>query len=305
MSKKYIFLLSIIALLAVMAFMYQGWWQPRQVVAVKPINFLAQIKWEEVDKIIVSRGESPTILKKDGERWRVEATGEWFVNDLLMQTMEKAWQTAAQSDLLLASNQPEAKKDFQTDSGLAVELWQGDKSLGAWGLGLHNGLYTYISPVGAPETYEAKGNLRAAFDYEEWRDFSIWNEPANELTSLQFNNGQNFKLVKEKDGWVLASNRQVKLNQGKVDRLAVLMAELSASAISDEEQANTGLADSRFKITATGQDVNRQLIIGHERVVDKKPTGEFYVKTNLNNNVYLIRRDQRDIFALTVKDLQD
>lgn len=294
----------IVIILAVLTFAYNTWWLPKKNAATRMDNFLAKIDIAKVDKIIIKRAETDVILSKAGQRWRVNSPGEWFVHPLLMDAVFQGWQKAAGNDLVLVSNNPEIKKDFQLDDDLTVEFFQADDRLGAWVIGSSSGLTTYLSSVDDQATYEVKGDLRGVFAYEEWRDFSVWRETDMSFNSLEVQyNGRGFKLFKEGDEW-LAADRSIKLNQGKVDRLVSLMTDLSASGIAEDQTGDYGLAKSRFKIIAGG-GVDRQLVIGSERMAAGLATGEFYIKTTQNDNIYLIRRDQRDIFAVALKDLQD
>jgi hypothetical protein len=254
----------------------------------------------KVDKITVKRGETTTTLTKEGERWRVEAPGQWYVNKLLVDNFNQAWQTAAGSEIFLASNNQAAQADFKTDaSGLTVKFFQNNNQLGAWQIGLARGGYTYLAPVGATATYEAKGDLRGAFDYAEWRDMVMWTGPA-EITKLTIKRGrETIDLVKENNVWLLATNKKLKLKQERLAQIVSLMTNLSASSLPDAKQTATGLDRGALVIEAGGQNFKRVLTIGQAKSAD-----EVYAKTNQNDNIYLIRKDQAGILNVKLAELR-
>ncbi len=300
MSKKNLILLLVLALLLGLSAVYQLWWLPRVNNASREKNFLADINFKQVDKIIVKRGETATTLIRDGQRFKVQTAGDWQVNNLLTEAMNQAWQTAAGNPLFLVSQNKAAQADFKTDgSGLTVKFFQSDRQVGEWRLGLTRADYTYLSLPDSEATYEVKGDLRSAFDYAEWRDMVIWTAPA-EITKLTIKRGrQTINLVKENDSWLLVSDKKIKLKQDRVAQIASLMTNLSASSLPGAKETATGLDKSALIIEAGGQNLKRVLTVGQAKSAD-----EVYVRTDQNNNVYLIRKEQIDILNVGLSDLR-
>ncbi len=301
--KKNLILSIILVILLALAAAYQYWYLPRVNNSTQENNFLAKIDIVKADKIVIKRGEIETTLIKEGDRFKVQAPGEWYVNKLVAQTMIQSWQTADSGTVFLVSHNKDAKPEFKTDGGLVVKIFQGNNQQGAWVLGLTRAGYTYISHVGSDDTYEVQGNLRSAFDYQEWRDFAIWPPATGAFTALKISRGKDvLQLQKQGADWFLSGDKKTKLKLDKLNQVLALMSDLSASSIADAKETDNGLASSQFKIEASGQGINRLLLIGKER--KDKSASEVYVKTNQNNNVYLIRTQERDIFNLSLKDLR-
>ncbi len=300
MSRKNLILLLVLAILLGLSAVYQLWWLPRVNNASREKNFLADINFKQVDKIIVKRGETATTLIRDGQRFKVQTAGDWQVNNLLTEAMNQAWQTAAGNPLFLVSQNKAAQADFKTDgSGLTVKFFQSDRQVGEWRLGLTRADYTYLSLPDSEATYEVKGDLRSAFDYAEWRDMVIWTAPA-EITKLTIKRGrQTINLVKENDSWLLVSDKKIKLKQDRVAQIASLMTNLSASSLPGAKETATGLDKSALIIEAGGQNLKRVLTVGQAKSAD-----EVYVRTDQNNNVYLIRKEQIDILNVGLSDLR-
>jgi hypothetical protein len=90
-----------------------------------------------------------------------------------------------------------------------------------------------------------------------------------------------------------------------VAQILGLMNDLSASSIADSPATDTGLDKSNLIIEADGQNLKRILTIGQAKPAGSQPSNEFYAKTNQNDNIFLIRQDQRDILNVGLKELKN
>ena len=198
-----------------------------------------------------------------------------------------------------------AKKGFKVDEGLLVSLFSGGNQVGSWALGINRFGYTYISPSDSDKVYEVKGNLRSAFDYQEWRNFLIWNDNFENFDKLKISRGREVLSFAKKDGnWFLTTDNKIKLNQDKVKGIIMAMSGLNASSLPDDKEVDLKLDKIDLKIEASGQDVDNVLSVGQQKMVGNQPAGEFYVKTNKNNNIYLISKSQFQTLDVGLQDLQ-
>lgn len=305
MSKKNLILFLILLALIALFFVYQSWWLPKVAQHGRLDNFLAQVDFNQVDKMAVKRQGVETVLIKEGDKWRVQGAGEWYVNNLLIDVINETWQEAATGTIAVVSTSQEAKKDFKTDGDLTLTLFKQDQQLGAWALGMSQGGVGYVSVLESPETYEVKANLRSAFDYEEWRDFAIFKTDPDKLTKIKLTQtGQTIVLTKTKAGWQVAGNDKLKLNQDKVANLIMALSSLSAKTIPDQKIADTGLSKNIWMVEATGEGIKNILIIGQEEIVNKQPSGNLFVKTSASSNIYLVDKSTVGIFQVSLKDLK-
>ena len=303
MNKKNLILLIILLILIGLAVVYQFWWLPRNDNKNQEVNFLAKVDIAKVDKIIVKRNGTETVLIKAGDKWKVQADGDWRVNNLLMEKIVQVWQGASNGSIFLASGDKETKDKFKTDGSLSVKMFEGDKQAGSWAIGLTSAGYNYVSPEGSDSTYGIWGDLRSAFDYVEWRDFSIWEKQGdfNKITIRR--DKESFVLEKNGNDWVLSADKKNKVNQERIAQIAALMENLSASSIAEIKTGDTGLDKSKLIIEAEAAGSKRILIVGKEQLVNGKASGEFFVKTNQNNNIYLITKEQKSVLEAGKTDL--
>jgi hypothetical protein len=304
MNKKNLILLIILAALLGVAAVYQYFWLPKQNISGRQANWLAKIDFATVDKIEIKLNGRATTLNKEGERWRVAGDGAWYVNDVLADNFTQAWQTVASSSLFIVSTDKNAKADFKTDGSFTLKLSAGNNQVADLAIGLTRAGYTYISPAGSDTSYEVGGDLRSAFDYEEWRDLSIFNSGSDKINQVKITQGKN-SLTLAKDGavWQVAGNNKIKLNQDKVARIISLTGELSANSIPDQKSKDTGLDKSTWTVEATGEGVKNILIIGREAVPDKQPSGSLFVKNATSPNIYLLGKNIAGVFQVNLKDL--
>lgn len=285
---------------------YQYLWLPKKTDSAKQENWLAKINFNEVDKIIVKRDGQETVLNKDGERWRVVGDGDWYVNNSLVDNFKQAWQTSASSSMFLVSNDKNTKADLKTDGSFNVKLSAKNNQLADLAIGLTRAGYTYVSPAGSDTSFEAGGDLRSAFDYEEWRDLTIFNTGSDKISQIKITqNNNSLILKKDNNSWQVVGNTKIKLNQDKVGRMVALMGELSANSIPDQKAKDTGLDKTTWTVEATGEGIKNVLIIGQDEIVAKKPSGNLFVKTPANSNIYLLGKNLTGVFQANLKDLTD
>lgn len=304
MNKKNLILLLVLALLIAASAVYQYLWLPKTSPSGQQENWLAKVNFSEVDKIVVTREGKVTTLNKEGERWRVAGEGTWYVHDVLVENFTRGWQTSATFSMFIVSNNKDTKASFKTDGSFNLKLSAKNNQLIDLNLGSNRAGYTYVAKADSDASFEVGGDLRAPFDYEEWRDLSIFNTGQENIKQIKIVQGKNsLVLVKTKDLWEVAGNAKLKLNQNKVSRMASLMGDLSASSIPDQKTKDTGLDKNNWTVEATGEGIKNVLIIGQEKVQDKQPSGDLFVKSSASSNIYLLGKNLTGIFQINLKDL--
>lgn len=304
MNKKNLILLIILLVLGGVAGIYQYLWLPKTADSATQENWLAKVDLAQADKMIIQREGKETVLNKDGARWRVVGEGVWYVEDILVDNLKNNWATATSSKMFVVSNDKKTKTDFKTDGSLNVKLLSGDKLLTELSIGLTRAGYTYVAKANFDSTFEVGGDLRSAFDYDEWRDLSIFSGGADIIKQIKITqNKTSISLKKEGDNWQLVGNAKIKLNQDKVARIASLMGELSANSIPDQKSNNTGLDKNNWTVEAMGDGFKNVLIIGQEAMRGKEVSGDLFVKSATNANIYLLGKNLAGVFQANLKDL--
>lgn len=296
MKKTNLILAAVLVILLGLAVLYRGPFKRWQEASGQPKNFLAELEADKLDKAELGAPVRLT-LTKEAAGWQVDdgklkaPASPALVEELLSQL-----KAAQQGKLELVSTREERQAEFETgQSGFVVKLYQGGKKTELV-IGKMTSDYagSYLGRPGDPNTYRpAAINLASLFKIEEWRDTAIFREgDASKIAKLrlQFPSKQHF-LEKRGEDWYEGAT---KLDRNKVQPIVDRLAVLSAVKIPAQDFAPTGLAKSRLIIQATGEGIDRTLMLGQ---ADKD--GLVYAKTASSDLIYLIDKADYQVLERT------
>ncbi|MFH1522927.1 MAG: DUF4340 domain-containing protein [Patescibacteria group bacterium] len=319
MSKKNLFLGGILVILVVIAYIYQGPLKEWRESISKPKNFLANVNIDEIDKLEIIKSEVVTILERDSDRWKIEGTKDFYVEDSLANTLVKAISDATKGDLELVSKNKDKKIDYKTEgSGVEVKLYNGEKQVSDFIVGLMSldNERVYISQSGLDKTYSTTVNLFNPLYRNEWRDNTIFDTDKEKITKIRFQYpNREFTIEKRevledspKEGeqevqveWGGVLPYKFAVSKEKADEIVGIMANLKAANIPEQDFSATGLEKNSIIIEASGEEINNILMIGGASA----DNGDlYYAKKGNSDNIYLINKEQKDGLDKRIIDLK-
>ncbi len=291
--NKNLKLFLVLIVLAALAWIYAGPFQSFKNKLSSPKNFLSKVRVEKLEKIEIKGGRKDVVLKKEGERWKIDGTRDFYVEDSLAKNMIEELEKAVDSDLELASSNKEKKNRFQTgEGGVKVKLiWDEDKDR-EFVVGKmtpdFNG--TYIAEVEGEDTYSVRSKLSGLFNYAEWYDKTIFNADNKKISKIRFQYpNKEFTIEKVEDKWEGTIPYKFEVSEEKANEVLGVMSRLRAASIPEQTFENTDLDKHLMIIQATGEGLDNTLMIGKEN-----EEGFFYAKKSDNDNIYLISKTERD-----------
>jgi hypothetical protein len=320
MNKKNLILGIILIVLVAAAWIYQGPFKDWRTNSGKAKNFLFGVDIDGITAIKIGRFGQETTLEKDGDRWKIGGTKDFYADPDVISAALSALKDAAGAEMTLVSKNEDAKPQFQTDdmTGVKVTLMNGGQEAANFVVGKTGSDYasTYLSPGGA-ETYScAAANISYAFSQPDWYDKIIFSSDKNQISQIRFQYPSREFTITEvtENGYEGAENNETatatktwagtlpykfKVSADKVDPILDIMSNLTASDVPAQTFDGTGLEKHNIIIEATGDGFNNTLMIG-----DDNGDEMYYAKKGDSDNIYLITKEQRDALDKTSMDLR-
>lgn len=310
MNKKNLVLGGVLAVLILVAFLYQGPLKTWRENFGKPDNFLKELSLDQVTRIELEKpGEVIAFVKVDS-KWKIDGTKDFWLSDAQAALIENSQNEVKKATLELVSENPGKKADFQTDeSGLKLKLMNGNEIMNEYIIGKVASDFqsTYISDVDSEKTYLVKVALNAAFNQGEWFDRTIFSVESDKITKVRFQYpDRNFtmEIVGEGDDaqWKGTEPYVFSVKKEKIEEILNIMSSLSAEEIPEQTFDGTGLENHSIIVQATGDGVDNTIMIGNAKklaVVEgvEETEGEeelYFVKKGDSDNIYLITKEERD-----------
>ena len=270
----------------------------------KASNFLSDLEVEAVNKVKVSYHGSEIELLKQGEKWQIASTKDFYVDDSTSHLLNEQLTILAKADFNLVSENKDKKGSFQTDeSGAKVEIFYNDESLkfvvGKVGVSFGS---TYISREDDDSTYLLSANISSLFNREEWRDRKIFSSNREEINKIRFQYPDSeFTIEKNEDGWAgtLPYKFTVDDEGDSLVNVLNLMSNLSAQSIPAQSFDGTGLEEHSIIIEASSDNYTNTIMVGG---IDDN--GAYFVKRGDSDNIYLIDEVSQSSFDIRIKDLK-
>lgn len=310
MSKKNIILGGILLVLILISYLYnspyKNWRENRN----QGKNFFAGIDLQAVNAIKIKRADQETILKKIGDKWKVDGTKDFYLDDSVAESVKTSLEAAQKSVFEIVGNNQEKKKDFKTDnSGVEVKLSLDDKELltfiiGDTGLNYQD---TYISQSNVNQTFAVKAFLASAFDRDDWRGKKIFKTDKEKISKIRFqypdreftiNRGEK-KKDSEDYVWNGTLPYNFEVSTEKVNQVFDILTDLSAIEIPQQTFAGTGLEKSAIIVQVAGDGVDNILMIGN-----KDKDDNYFAKRGDSDNIYLITKEQKEVLDKKIEGMK-
>lgn len=302
MNKKNLILGGVLLFLIVLAYAYQGPLKKWQSKLGKSTSLLAKIDTAKIDKMeIIKDGKTFIVENKDG-KWIVSGTKGFPVKNEMITGLFNEIIKAKNLETALISTNKNKKSEFKTDdSGIIFKFYSADKQTADLVVGKSGSDFasTYVSKIGSNETYLVKASL-AKYIQGDLRDASIFSTDKGKITKIRFQYPQSNFIIENKDGkWMGISPWKFSVNKDKVEKIASIMANLSAAEIPEQTFDGTGLEKNLIIVQATGDGVDNTIMIGNDN-----GQALFYAKKGDSDNIYLVSKETRDLLKKTIAQLR-
>jgi hypothetical protein len=310
MNKKNAILGGILLILVALAYAYSNPYKEWRRESGKPDNFFANVQINDLSKISVEGDGQNMAIEKINNQWRVEGTKDFFLKDDVAGDLIEGLKNAVKADFEIMSENPEKKKDFQTDDefGMKLALFIGENEVAAAIVGkLTNDFSgTYISKSDDNKTYVIKTDLRNALARQDWYNMSIFDNDPNVITKVRFQYpGREFSVEKSEDTWKGVLPYAFKVDDKKIETIVNLMSKIRAEEIPEQTFDNTGLDKHEIIIQATGDGIDNVLMIGSAKKTDKKGDKVlYYAKKGSSDNIYLITENDKNELSKQISQLK-
>jgi hypothetical protein len=295
MSKTNKILLIIFLLLFGSAYFYQNQYKNWVKNEKSEKNFLTDIDFKNIDKIIIEKGSKKSVLEKDNEQWKIEGTKNFYADKDEIENIISELEQASLKEMFLVSSKEEKKADYQTDDkGLILSLKDNKNDLLNIIVGkISDDSYTYLSLKNSENTYKIKGDLLSLLDKEDWRNKTILSFNNDEIKKIRIQkNKESITFEKKDNEWYL---KKQKMNKEKIEELLTASSFFEADKIPEQKFEETGLEKNSLILELYKEEDSYVLMFGNK---DKE--NFYYVKTGTNDNIYLINSEKFSIFNKNV-----
>lgn len=305
MNKKNLILGGVLVFLVLIAYLYQGPFKSWKINHEKSDNFLSSLNFDLVDRMEIGSGEDLIILLKEGEKWRIEGTKNFYLTQEKASSLKNIFEEANDSSLTLVSENVDKKNDFKTDeNGLGIKLVSGDSILFDFILGDRTNDYrgSYISKIESPETYSIDVDLVSVFAKSDWYDKTIFSSNKDNVKSVrfQYNNDRSFIIEKDEDeAWAGIQPYKFSVDEEKITEILNIMTDLQADDIPEQTFEGTGLENHEIIVQVTGENIDNTIMIG-----GKNDDGLYYAKRADNDNIYLITEEIKNELDKRIRDFR-
>jgi hypothetical protein len=266
-------------------------------------NFLSSLSLERAGSITIERASTTVILEKDGDRWKVGGTKDFYVKKEVADELSFALGKAANDKIELVSANKDKKAEFGVDLGIKTKIEQDGQTIEfVVGNATANFDGSYISKPDTDKTWKVGVDLAAVLSRAEWRDdqiFSFFKERADKVR-FQYPNRQ-FIIEKKENKWNGTwPGKGFKVSDDKVAVVLEVLENLKAAKIPEQDFKAFGAPEKNgIIIQVTGEQLDETLMVGN-----CTKDGLCYAKKGSSDNVYMITKEQRDALNKQTRDLR-
>jgi len=308
-KKNYILIITLLILVG-LAYLYTGpiqnWKNNKK--SEDSRNFLSHVNLEEINRIeALDENKKLHVIVKENGSWWAEPN-KWPTEEIIMSALEeKLGAIINAEELEVASLNSVNKVNFQTDEnqGLKVRLFQAETEVGNFIIGKVASDYqsTFISRENDDKTYRVPGTLVRAFDVASWKDRTITDLGSVDTVVLKYPTQEieitNIPDSRGEEYWRSIRPYTIRLNKDKVETFTNKAVKLEAIDIPSQSTEDMGLDSPSLRIQLKGEGTDAVILIGN-----KNATGEYFVKKENDNKIFLISKEDRDILAKQIVDLR-
>ena len=266
MSKTTLRLIIILVVLWGAAYIYKGPMQEQVVSENIPNNFLAEINTENISEIRINRDDKTTVLRKEGERFKIADTKDFYVNTEVMSKLLEGLTSATEATLELVSSDDTKKDEFGTGStGIMVSIVEEGEAPVDVVIGklANNFIDSYISLPQIPDTYSIGENLVKLFDKDSWHDKTMLKTDEDKVTKLRLQYpDKQYIIEKTGDTWNVVEPSNFVANTDSISAAIKTMSDLKAVKIPKQTFDGTGLEKHTIIAQITGDDIDSTIMIG-------------------------------------------
>lgn len=304
---------GILVALIIIAFVSEGPLKDWRAKSGKVENILATVDFSQVSRIDIDRPGEALSIEKDGDKWKIAGTKDFYVRDDIIQGIELALNMAKKADTELASENVDKKGDFEvSEIGTSISLRQGDTILHEFIVGKVGADFTstYITKADISETYLIKVNLNTALARDDWYDKTIFKSDAEKITKIRFQHPtREFTVELQEDEWQGTLPYKFGVSEEKIELILESMVNLIAIDIPKQTFEGTGFDKDIIIVQATGKEFDNTIMIGGSQAVDAEEEIDsedvlYYAKRGDSDNIYLITAEQKELLDVRIQDLK-
>lgn len=301
MNKKNLILGGVLIILIVFAYIYQGpvkEWKERRGLAK---NFLVEVSLDMIERIEVEKGGKTVTLEKEETGWKIGGTKDFYVNEKIAENLTFVLEKIGEKKLELVGKNMDNKEAFKTDeSGIGIKIIQGKEKFSfIVGKTTPDFSGSYICEEGSEKTYRINLNL-IVFDQKEWRDEQIFSFMPESVNKMRFQYpDRQFWVEKTENKWEGILPWAFSVDEEKINEILETIGNLKAIKIPEQNFKDTGLEKHLVIVQVVGENIDETIMVGEE-----SGEGQYFAKKADSDNIYLVSKEDRDIFNRTTKDLK-
>jgi hypothetical protein len=299
--KKNLFLAGILAALILFSWLWSGPIKNWKTTGNIEKNFLSGLNFSSIDEIEIENSKETVVLKKEGDRWKIGGTKDFYAPSSNMDEVVSVLEKVAEGKLELVSDNKDKKDFFGFDNSSRVKIVQEGENYEFFvGKSTDDYAQSYISLDNFEKIYRVNANLAAVFSLKDWRDKQIFSFSKEHVGKIRFQYGKNQFIVEEKeDIWSGVSPWNFSVNKDKINEILDVLDDLRASDIPEQNFSGTGLEKNNLIIQIFGEDIDKTIMVG-----DCTEDNLCYAKRADSDNIYLITKDQKTALTKNISDLK-
>jgi hypothetical protein len=269
------------------------------------------LKVEQVNKIVVKKGNTTTTLENRDNLWRLLDKKEYPADPTIVTGVIKKIQGFKKINL--ASRKKDKHFLFEVKEGMGVEvtLWGPEKKELARFLIGKTGpdfLSTYIRKADSDDVYLYDDYLKGDFDRQanNWRDKTILAFNPSDVVTLtisKLKEKETIALTKDTQGnWQFEEPISGLAENSAIEKILTILENLKAVDFADEEKElkGSGIDDPTYQITVRLKDNRKKTLL----VGNTKGRGQCYAKNDEKKYLFLLDHNTVENLAPKVKNLQ-
>jgi len=268
-------------------------------------KIIVNLSEEEIDKVEITNNGKTSIIAKQDNVWKVTSDNNFIadqeaVNSLIQESLKF-------NKYIIASENKDKIKTFEVDEekGVNVKIYSQDEEKVNFYVGKPGPDYdsNYVRFADEDTVYLSKGYVGYYFKKEDWRNLTIYNFEAEQVSkvALKYRDVNNNVLMdKIDDKWHLSQPYVKEADKSKVEGLLNTLAKLKAVDVEYQKTLKeAGFAAAPVVVRLELRDGGkRNLLVGGKLNGDDK----YYVKTEERDTVYIVNKGVVDNLMKKAED---
>jgi hypothetical protein len=265
-------------------------------------NILAVKDLAQADEISIASSGNVIGLKKEGERWKISGTKNFYADQDKVARLLDALTKAGEEDLELVSVSSSKRAQLlpeRTAAKITIKA-SGATKLDAIAARATTRPGNYLGLAGKNETYSSKTDIASLALSNEWADLEIFSGNKDDINRVRFQYpGSEFSVEKKDGQWSGIKPFIFPVSPSKIDEILDIMTNLQSVKMPAQDFKGTGLEKNLIIVQATGSNISHTIMVGE---ADKD--GNYFAKRGDSDNIYLITKKQRDELSKKINDLK-